>query len=220
MKKVQFVLFLLFIYLGLAKAQSNIELGIFTGTSHYLGDLNKERLFYAPSFSLGGFYRYILNPRYSLRSSVTYAPIRGNDADFKNDFQQLRAEQFNTNITDITVQFEFNFLEYNPTGRRKSVSPYVSGGIGISLVNQDGNFSYNFIIPFGLGAKFHLSRRLSLSGMWEFRKTFMDTLDAYDFPQSPEFSSKLHGNDWYYVVGLSVSYKINYYKLLCPAYDD
>lgn len=220
MKKVQLVLFLLFIYLGIAKAQSDIELGFVAGTSHYFGDLNKERLFYSPSFSFGGFYRYIMNPRYAIKSTVTYAPIQGNDADFPNDFQQLRGAQFQTNITDITLQFEFNFLEYLYSSRKTLFSPYVSGGIGISLVNQSGGFSYNFILPFGLGAKFHLSRRLSVAGLWEFRKTFTDNLDAYDFPQSSGLASSLHNNDWYYVVGISLSYKINYYKLLCPAYDD
>ncbi len=220
MKKVHLVLFLLLFSSGVAKAQSNIELGVFTGTSHYLGDLNKERLFYAPSFSFGGFYRYILNPRYALKSTVNYTPIRGNDADFANDFQQLRATQFKTNITDIAVQFEFNFLEYKHSVRKKSFSPYVSAGIGVSLVKKSEDFSYNFVIPFGLGAKFYLSRRLSVAGLWEFRKTFTDTLDGYDFPQNSEFSSNLHNNDWYYVVGISFSYKINYYKLLCPAYDD
>jgi len=220
MKKVRLVLFLLFVFLGVAKAQSNIELGIFTGTSHYLGDINKERLFYAPSFSFGGFYRYILNPRYAIKSTVIYAPIRGNDADFANEFQQLRDRQFKTNITDIAIQFEFNFLEFKHSAKKMSFSPYVSGGVGIALINQAGDFSYNFIIPFGLGAKFHLTRRISVAGLWEFRKTFTDTLDDSDFLQNPEFSSTFHNNDWYYVVGISFSYKINYYKLLCPAYDN
>ena len=220
MKKVHLVLFLLLFFSGGAKAQRNIELGVFTGTSHYFGDLNKERLFYAPSFSFGGFYRYILNPRYALKATVSYAPIRGNDVDFTNDFQQLQAAQFKTNITDIAVQFEFNFLEYKRSARGKSFSPYVSGGIGIALVNQAGDFSYNLIIPFGLGAKFYLSRRISVAGLWEFRKTFTDTLEGHDYPKNSESGSTLHGNDWYYIVGISFSYKINYYKLLCPAYDD
>ena len=220
MKKVHLVLFLLFVFLGVAKAQSNIELGIFTGTSHYLGDINQERLFYAPSFSFGGFYSYILNPRYAIKATVISAPIRGNDTDFANEFQQARAAQFKTNITDIAVQFEFNFLEYKYSARKKSFSPYVSGGLGIAMINQAGDFSYNFIMPFGLGAKFHLTRRLSVAGLWEFRKTFMDTMEGRDFNQNSEFSSTFHNNDWYYVVGVSLSYKINYYKLLCPAYDD
>ncbi|MEA1896943.1 MAG: DUF6089 family protein [Bacteroidota bacterium] len=220
MKKVYLVLFSLFVFLGLAKAQSNIDLGVFAGTSHYLGDLNKERLFYSPSFSFGGFYRYNLNPRYAIKAAVNYIPIQGNDADFANDFQQKRKNQFKTNITDISAQFEFNFLKFMHSPKKKTFSPYVSGGIGIALVNQAGDFSYNFVIPFGLGAKFHLTRRISVAGLWEFRKTFTDTLDGYDFPQNSEFGSTLHNNDWYYIAGITFCYKINYYKLLCPAYDD
>ena len=194
MKKVYLVFFLLFVFFGVAKAQSNVDLGIFAGTSHYLGDLNKERLFYAPSFSFGGFYSYNLNPRYAIKAAVNYAPIRGNDADFANEFQQLRAEQFKTNITDISVQFEFNFSKYMYSPMKKSFSPYVSAGLGIAMVNQAGDFSYNLIIPFGLGAKFHLTRRISVAALWEFRKTFTDALDGYDFPQSSEFGSTLHNN--------------------------
>jgi len=96
----------------------------------------------------------------------------------------------------------------------------VSGGVGIAMVNADGGFSSNFVVPFGLGMKLQITKRLGVAGQWEFRKTFSDLIDGYNFPQTDEFSSKLHNNDWYYTTGISISYKINYNKLLCPAYDD
>ncbi len=220
MRKVQLVLFMFLLYSFSLRAQSNFELGLFAGTSQYLGDINKEKLFYSPSFSGAAFYRYVFNPRYALKTQLTWTPVKGNDLDFNNAYQQERGEGFHTNITDMSIQFEFNFLDYSYSVQKMAFSPYVSGGLGIAMMKNERGLSTRFIIPFGLGAKLKLSRRLSMVGLWEFRKSFTDMIDGYSFPESSEISSGLHNNDWYYIVGISLSYKINYYKLLCPAYDD
>jgi len=72
MRKLKFAFFILLIIPFTLRAQNNTELGFFGGTSQYMGDINKEKLFYAPSFSAGAFYRYILNPRYSIKGGVTW----------------------------------------------------------------------------------------------------------------------------------------------------
>jgi len=218
MKRLKVILIFLCISL-LVNSQSKIDLGLFAGTSHYMGDINKERLFYAPSFSAGVFYRYVINPRYAIKFAFTYAPVKGSDLDFNNDYQQLRAAEFRTTIGDITGQFEFNFVKFQYSALRMTYAPYVSGGLGVALMNREGTFSYDFIIPFGVGVKVNLSRRLSGMVQWEFRKTFMDNLDSVENIPSGEFSSKLHNNDWYYIIGIGLSYRINYNKMLCPAYE-
>ncbi len=208
------LLFPLMIY-----SQSKVDLGIFAGTSHYMGDINKERLFYAPSFSAGGFYRQILNPRYAVKLGFIYAPVKGRDSDFDNGFQQLRNAGFRTVIGDLTAQFEFNFVKFEYSARKITYAPYISGGVGVALMNKSGNFSYDFVIPFGAGVKINLSRRLSATVHWDFRKTFTDNLDSVENPGNGELSARLHNNDWYYMIGVGISYRINYNRMLCPAYE-
>lgn len=218
MKKVTFLLFFCTISI-FVKSQSRIDFGLFGGSSHYLGDINKERLFYAPSFAGGAFARMVLNPRYAIRASVTRAPIAANDLDFSNDFQQNRAASFRSVITDVTIQFEFNFMKYKYSAMKRVFSPYVSVGTGMSMSNNQGDLATNVIIPFGAGVKVFLTKRLSAAVLWEFRKTFVDDLDGLTPVISTDFSSQLHNNDWYYIFGVNLSYRINYYKEVCPAYD-
>ena len=242
MKKIQVVLFIL-LFSGILKAQNASEIGGFFGQSFYLGDLNKEKLFKNPTISAGAFYRYILNPRYAIRTSLTYGSLKGDNSNIYNEVPQSDPPNvwpfsFNTTVVDFTVQFEFNFKKFEYSSRSLTYSPYVSGGLGMGYYNKTVAYNYdrslypsgpvnpspantfNLIIPFGLGVKVNFSRRVSGAVLWEFRKTFMDDLDGYEDIPDPGFSSKLHNNDWYYFVGITLSYKINYMKTLCPAYED
>lgn len=239
MKKIQVVLVIL-LFSGILRAQNASEIGGFFGMSFYLGDLNKEKLFYNPSPSFGVFYRYILNPRYAIRSSLTYGSFKGDNTNLYNDSPQTILDQlsYKTTAIDLTIQFEFNFKKFEYSSRNLTYSPYVSGGLGMGIfdkrvtynndtilnpaakVGTESALSYNIIIPFGLGVKVNFSRRLSGAVLWEFRKTFMDDLDGFEDIPDDDISSKLHNNDWYYFVGITLSYKINYMKTLCPAYED
>ena len=87
------------------------------------------------------------------------------------------------------------------------------------MINNQNGFSTELIIPFGAGVKVFITKRLSGAVLWEFRKTFSDDLDGMPGISGSRFTSKLHNNDWYYIFGVNLSYRINYYKDLCPAYD-
>jgi len=202
MKKVQLLLFFFMIF-SLVSAQSRVDFGVFAGTSHYFGDINQERPFYAPSFAAGVFTRIIFNPRYALKASVTRAPIYGNDLDFFNDFQQNRAANFRATITDIGIQFEFNFLKYKYSAIKRVFSPYVSAGPGLAMVNNQNGYSTNPVILFGVGTKVFITRRLSGAVLWEFRKTFRDDLDGLLGMFGSDVTSKLHNDDWYDVCGVN-----------------
>ena len=84
MKKIKVVLIIL-LFSGILKAQNASEIGGFFGQSFYLGDLNKEKLFKNPALAMGAFYRYILNPRYAIRTSLTYGSLKGNNDNMYND---------------------------------------------------------------------------------------------------------------------------------------
>ena len=237
MKKIIVVLIFLTIS-NFVKAQRTSEIGVFFGQSFYLGDLNKERLFYNPAFSIGAFHRYILNPRYAVKSALTYGSVKGDNSALLNDGKSdIDNISYNTRLVDLTVQFEVNFRKFQFSYRKPSFTPYISGGLGIGFydkavtynndtilnpgakVGTESDFSYNLIIPFGAGVKVNFSERLSGSFLWEFRKTFMDDLDGTENIQDIDMSSQFHNKDWYYFIGITLAYKINYKNTLCPAYE-
>lgn len=205
---------------ALSNAQRKVDLGVFTGGSYYLGDINQSRHVYAPSIAVGGFYRYNMNPRYSIRGNVYYCGLKGDDRDFNNNFQNWRAAGFKASILDVTLQFEFNFLPYSTIGKKWNYSPYVTGGIGFSFINSTSVSTYELIIPFGIGLKVNLSKKLSAGLEWGFRKTFNDDLDGLENWNDPGYTSHFHNYDWYSFTGIFVTYKIFNYRDDCPAYWD
>ncbi|UCG27323.1 MAG: hypothetical protein JSV24_10145 [Bacteroidales bacterium] len=217
-KAIFFVCSMLMFTVG--HAQRNVDIGVFAGTNYYLGDINPSKQFYSPSFSVGGLCRYNLNPRYSIRGSVFYGGLSGDDRDFDNLFQSRRDASFDANVLDATLQFEFNFLPYSTWGKRREFSTYVAGGIGFAFFNSSGGYTYELVLPFGVGFKINLAKRLSAGVEWGFRKTFYDELDGLENWSDPEYKGLFHNYDWYSVAGIFVTYKIFDARDDCPAYWD
>ncbi len=218
MKKIIIIALFSGIIIG-AKAQRKVDLGFFGGGSYYLGDINQSKQFYSLSYAFGGLYRYNINPRYTIRGSAYYGNLQADDQDFDNRFQQSRGNSFSGTVLDITLQFEFNFMPYSTFGRAGEYAFYTTGGIGVAFINISGPSS-PLVIPFGVGAKVNLGKKMGIGIEWGFRKMFYDKLDGFENPIDPEYRSFIHNNDWYSIAGISLTYKI-YNKLEdCPAYWD
>ena len=201
------------------KAQRKVDLGIFGGGSYYLGDINQSKQFYSLSYAFGGLYRYNINSRYTIRGSVYYGNLQADDQDFNNRFQQSRDYSFSGTVLDATLQFEFNFMPYSTFGRAGEYTVYTTGGIGVAFINISGPASL-LVIPFGVGAKVNLGKKMGVGIEWGFRKMFYDNLDVYENPIDPEYRSFIHNFDWYSIVGVSLTYKIYGGSEDCPAYWD
>ncbi len=200
-------------------SQHSSEYGVMGGASSYLGDINPSVLLYSPSLAGGIFYRYNLHPRQSIRTSLLFGGLKGNDLDFKNSFQQARAASFSGTVGEWAVQFEFNFFPYTTGGKRWDYTPYIAGGGGIAFVNT-GNFTYVPVIPFSLGFKVNIYKNMGLEAEYGFRKTFYDNFDGVKDLVSPSDASKIHNNDWYTFTGIAFSWKINSNLAGCPVYND
>jgi len=219
MKQVAIIVCSMFICVA-GQAQRKADIGVFAGTTYYLGDINPAKQFYSPSLALGGLFRYNLNPRYSIRGSFYYGGLKGDDLDFDNLFQSRRAANFSASVLDAALQFEFNFLPYSTIGKRFEYSTYVAGGIGVGFISTSTAFTYELTIPFGVGFKVNLAKRLSTGLEWGFRKTFYDNIDGLENWSDPELKGLFHNYDWYSVAGLFVTYKIFEYREDCPTYWD
>lgn len=218
MKKFIFIAVFLGTIIG-AKAQKKVDLGIFGGGSYYLGDINQSKQFYSLSYALGGLYRFNINPRYTIRCSIFYGNLQADDQDFNNRFQQSRDNSFSGTVLDATLQFEFNFMPYSTFGRAGEYTVYTTGGIGVAFINISGPSS-PLVIPFGVGAKVNLGKKMGIGIEWGFRKMFYDMLDGFENQIDPEYRSFIHNFDWYSIAGISLTYKIYGGSEDCPAYWD
>ncbi len=218
MKKLKWVVFLFCISLAV-HCQKNADYGASAGVTSYLGDINPNRLMYAPLPAAAFFYRYNLNPRQSLRANLLLGGIRGDDLDFNNDFQRTRAMTFSGIIGEAAVQYEFNFFPYTTEGKRFDYSPYLAAGAGVAMNTSEGTELLP-IIPFGIGFKINLLKNMGLEAEYSFRKTFYDNFDGLKDFVDPSDYALIHNNDWYTYTGISLTWKIMSRLAGCPAYDD
>jgi len=230
MKRLYSFLFFLCLALTLS-GQHNSDYGVFGGGSSYMGDINPDRLLYSPRLAAGIFYRYNFHPRQSLRANIFYGGLRANDLDFNNDFQIARAASFSGSVTELALQYEFNFLPYSTMGKVWNYTPYFALGAGVVFINttpavagivsvNTAIFTYVPVIPFSVGFKINIHKNLGLEAEYGFRKTFYDNFDGLKDLIAPSDIAWTHNNDWYSFAGVAVTWKI-YSKLAgCPAYND
>ena len=218
MKRILWFLFFFTVSLSIS-GQRTADYGVMAGMSSYIGDINPTRLLYSPGPAGGIFYRFNLHPRQSIRTSIFYGSVKGNDLDFENSFQRARAASFSGSVIEWEAQFEFNFFPYSTQGKQWDYTPYLAAGAGISMVDTK-SISYVPVFPFSFGFKVNIYKNLGLEAEYGFRKTFYDNFDGLKDLVAPSDVAWIHNNDWYSFTGIAVSWKI-YSKLAgCPAYND
>jgi len=239
---------IVFLFSGSAQ---DLEVGMYGGGSYYLGDLNPSNHFQGTQIAYGVLARYNFNTRWAVKLSGYQGKIVGNSAD--SWFLPDRNIQFSSPVTDISAVAEFNFLPYFTGSKRKFITPYVYAGIGMFFfkpssngaklkplgtegqqVGYEGRKPYSLVsfnIPFGLGVKLSVSRKIGITAFWEMHKTFSDYLDDISKtyyldgtsidPNDPQqyFSDPAlshqpgmqRGNsrnhDWYSFYGITITYK-------------
>jgi hypothetical protein len=181
------------------------ELGIFLGGSYYTGDLNPSghfNRFTRPA--IGGICRLNFNPRISAKAFAAYGSIEGDDAYSDNESHRNRNLSFKSRIMEFAVEGELNFVSYT-TGSKKSalatlyvfagmavyhfnplgyyqgtwydLQPLGTEGQGTTFSNQKPYSLTQFSIPFGVGTKINVAKRIGVNLEWGLRKTFTDYLD-------------------------------------------
>jgi opacity protein-like surface antigen len=213
MKRI-FIIYIILIFITKAEAQRNANIGVFAGTSYYLGDINQERIFYSPGVAVGGIYRYNINKRYAIRVNGYFTYLSGNPDDFSDNIYDIAStSSFSRPVFDWSMQMEFNFLPYLPTVKKLDYTSYISGGIGCFTISDNP-----ITIPFGVGVKLNVTDKLCAGAEWSFRKTFNDQIDYTGNPTG--INSFIHNTDWYSFMGVFITYKFFRLMVDCPAYSD
>lgn len=205
-----------------------MELGVSGGLSYYLGDINPGRQFNQADLGLGATVRYYRGTRWAFRFSYTYMSLKGDDDVRK--FIPEREASFTSKVNDFSVVAEFNFFEYWTGSRRCFVTPYIFGGLSVFVYDSDWehkNSQYileedvsdkkngvSGSIPFGVGVKYSVSRKIGLTFEWRMHKTFTDKIDGITKESLYEDDSSLSGRltkfrdfDWFSYAGVTISYK-------------
>ena len=201
----QLVVFFLIGFLAVkAIGQPSVDIGIFGGAGTYFGDMTKTEFSKSINPAYGAFIRYNFNPRYAVRFSVLNGTI-GAEGQFVDNLWN-----FNKNVLDFSLNFEFNFLKYIVGEKETPWSTFIMGGVGVQMfdytyrpgdllaftdplylkiieLNFDPNSSttqFSPTIPFGLGVKYDLNKHIGIGIEGSLRKTFSDKLDDLDDPLS------------------------------------
>lgn len=205
MQRFFFTFFLLFLCLFIRHQQAfaqRHELGLFGGGSYYLGDINPKKHFAQTHLAFGLIYRYNINPHWALRINGYQGKLESSDAII--GFNPKRNLSFRSNITDIGLGMELNFFRYQTGNKKMRASPFIFAGLSYFRFNPQafyegvwydlqplgtegqGTTSYpnkkayalgGIAIPFGIGAKFSVSKNIAIAAEWGLRKTFTDYID-------------------------------------------
>lgn len=214
------------------KLKSQImEVGATGGVSYYIGDINPGKHFLQSEIAYGGSVRYYQNLRWAFR--LQYSRFNLTSSDEVANFRPERNLAFKSKVDDVALMAEFNFFDYWTGSNKNFISPYIFAGVSVfSFRSTDLNgrelqpmanegVSYNtfsWSIPFGLGVKYGLTKRIGLVLEWRMHKTFTDYIDDVegyylDDPDVQRGNGNSHmfgyNNDWCGFLGLTISYRFN-----------
>ncbi|MDE6010345.1 MAG: porin family protein [Muribaculaceae bacterium] len=200
---------------GRASAQEDyrFDIGGGIGMSGYLGDANSANLYANPSWDLELLLRYIANPRWGFKTNFYTGGLRGNTAQMTNVIPDLQNYRFSTTFFELGEMAEFNFFNYGMGERYRKLkrfSPYITAGLSATLWTVSGETSAGFTLPFGVGVKFKINRRLNLGLEFLMKKVFTDRLDGstLDDPLGIK-SSFIRNTDWYSTLTITLSYEFS-----------
>lgn len=201
MKKIIAIGLMALLSVGITKAQHS-ELGVFFGTSYYLGDLNPKKHFNKANSAGGILYRYNFDTRWALKVSALFGHIEGSD--LESGYNRDRNLSFRSPISEISTQVEFNFFNLYTQEGKNRISPYMFLGISafsfnpraqlpgddhwydLQAIGTEGQgldedkkyYSLSSVsMPFGVGAKVNFLKNFSFGIEWGMRKTWHDYLD-------------------------------------------
>lgn len=204
-----------------ASAQKH-EVGFGIGGFNYTGDLVRDFAVRHTRPGLGVLYRYNVNNHLSLRGALHGGWLAGSDNPPYDALAQQRDTSFSTSLGELSAVVEYHFLDWKSNIRLLRWTPYFFAGVGVSFqgphVEQTESYSRTQpVIPFGVGFKYMVSPVWVLSLEGGVRKTFTDYLDNISegdlAVRNFEYGNG-YTNDWYYYIGVSLSY--TFYSIPCP----
>lgn len=223
-------------------AQSNLikyELGAGLNSFIYQGDLAPSRFgsYKTMRFGINLSGSRIINRLFMIRLNVAIGGLKGDDSKFDSpEYRKHRNFNFSTSVLEFSPMLVYNLFGKNYA--EKGLSPYIFGGVGISLlkIKRDwSNYDAAFfgdgsdiparividaahsvpgimpVIPLGVGVRYSLSPTIALTAESSYRLTFTDYLDGFSQAANPA------RNDHYQTITIGAVYRPgNKNTLGCP----
>ncbi|TSA36537.1 MAG: hypothetical protein D4R64_07935 [Porphyromonadaceae bacterium] len=213
MRKALLIIGFISIALGV-NAQKSYDYGLFMGmTEKHIHTILPIPDSNGLGYAAGGYYRYSMNARYSLRGGINAG------------FDKVT---FTPNMVDAFGLFEFNFHPLNPKLAKKSVSSYIAVGLSYLIdiplyqtISQTPNASIgkymvrNIRIPFHVGVRYNATPNLTFGIEWALRKGFQQD---YEIPDAPVNNFMI--SNWRSHVGITIGYLVSNYCKTCPFYEN
>lgn len=223
-----------------AHSQKTGDIGIWGGGAGYQGDLENVPLMRLSFPSAGAFFRYNFNYRVGVRAMFLFGRSEA------SGIIQNHQWEYGKFVQDLSVQAEINFLRYMIGNKNAAFSSFVTAGLGVmyypyrydpvfmQTINPETNKGDAVIeksvfaptIPFGIGVKFNVGKRLGFGIEYQMRKILDDRLDDLDDPLAyirdeveVTYHDRIHNNDWIGFLGVFVTIKLDLGNKSCPAYD-
>ena len=228
MNKLILVLVSLFLP-ALIMAQSKAEVGLMLGGANYQGDLASSKVFsFHQTQAAGGIYaRYHVNRHISLRGSLFYAKLKGDDLTFADEGAWRTERGFNFTNPVYEISFTPEIYILGNTIKRKFFRPYIFAGIGAAFTNPENNLierdidavenepgyypTSHFSFPMGLGINFDINDKFTLGIEASSHFPLTDYLDGVSESGNP------NEKDWFAFGGLTIGYK---FGEVVPTYVD
>lgn len=199
------------------------EIGGVLGTSFYMGDANKSKLFQDSHIASGIVFRYNKDFRWAYKANFIVGGVSGDTRKSGNVFPDGQQTSFSRTFYEVGAQVEFNFFHYSDRYQylgTKRFSPYLFTGLGVTYGTGEESF-FGMNLPLGVGLKYKWKERLNLGFEFSFRKLFGDSFDVtnkdgfnLEDPYGIE-SSFLKNKDWYVLTMFSVTWDFGLRKKSC-----
>jgi len=214
-------IFLLFIS-TITKAQWLWDYGFAVGASNYLGDIGgKEKTrrdfisdlkFAKTRWNVGGFARYKVHKKLSVKLALDYLRIEGDDKLSTNPARNARNLNFRNDMLDLALTGQVFFYEDNDLGNtyryKNGFRAYFFAGVGAYYSNPKANVNGSYVklrslhtegvsyspiginIPMGVGFYFTIHKKHRVGYEINYRTTFTDYLDdiSGNYPDDPSQS--------------------------------
>ncbi|SHF52718.1 type IX secretion system protein PorG [Dysgonomonas macrotermitis] len=191
------------------------EIGGTLGTSFYMGDANKSKLFQSPHLATGVIFRYNRNFRWAYKGNFLIGGVSGDTRKSGNVFPGGENASFSRTFYELGGQVEYNFFHYSDKyqylGTRR-LSPYLFTGLGVTYGSGDKSF-FGANLPLGIGLKYKWKERLNVGFEFSFRKLFGDSFDVtsksdgFNLEDPYKIESNFFKNkDWYVLTMFSITW--------------
>lgn len=196
MKKLLFLL----IVLPLSLFAQNLHLSGRFGVANYQGDLQQRAYTFNQARIVGSLgVRYDLSEHFIARSHISLGNLRAADSKNKSATLKERGLSFETTLFEWELGAQYNIFSLNdkwwtpyvfaggalfrikptavdPVGNRVFLQNLDTEGQGFAPGRKDYK-SFQFAIPFGIGAEYALTEDLRVGLELGYRKTFTDYID-------------------------------------------